>query len=341
MAGAAGQLGRAAGAAGQLGRVAAAAGHRCRDAVGRTPAATRTGLLVLVALAAGGCGLGAGGAPSGVVVTVTRDFGGGVLRQSAAPAISGQVTVMQLLMRNARVDTRYGGGFVQSIDGLSGGREGTQPVDWFYYVNGIEAPQGAASTTVHPGDDIWWDRHDWSATSDVRAVVGSYPEPFVHGDGGKRLPVRVDCAAARSDCERVSAGLRAASVPVAVGGLGTYEPHTLRVVIGPWSVVRAEPAARTIERGPQVSGVYARFAPDGRSLTLLDAGGVTKQTLGRGAGLVAATRYAGEAPVWVVSGTDAAGVSAAAAAVTPSALHDHFALALKAGVALPLPLSAR
>lgn len=293
-----------------------------------------------VALAVGGCGLGAGAAPSGVTVTVTRDFGGGVLRRAAAPRVSGQVTVMQLLMRNARVDTRYGGGFVQSIDGLSGGREGTRPVDWFYYVNGIEAPQGAASTTVHPGDHIWWDRHDWSATSDVRAVVGAYPEPFLHGEAGERLPVRVDCAAARADCERVSASLRAAAVPAAVGALGSYEPHTLTVVVGPWIVVRAEPAARTMERGPQVSGVYARFASDGRHLALLDARGTTKQSLGRGAGLVAATRYAGEAPVWVVSGTDAAGVSAAAAAVTPSTLHDHFALALNAGVSLPLPLGA-
>ncbi len=313
-----------------------------RDAARRVVlAATCAVILVSASGALGGCGLGAGATPTGVTVTVTRDFGTGALRQVAAPQVSGQVSVMQLLMRNARVGTRYGGGFVQSIDGLSGGRQSGHPVDWFYYVNGIEAPQGAAATTVHEGDHIWWDRHDWSATPDVRAVVGSYPEPFLHGDEGKRLPVRVDCAAASDVCERVSASLRAAAVPVAVGGLGTYEPNTLTVVVGPWTTVRAEPAAQTIERGPQASGVYARFAPDGHSLALLDAEGTTRRTLGPGAGLVAATRYAGEAPVWVVTGTDATGVSAAASAVTPTALADHFALALGAGSAYPVPLSAR
>ena len=90
---------------------------------------------------------------------------------------------MSLLIRNARVVTRYSGGFVQSIDGVSGGRERGRPVDWFYYVNGSEAPLGAAATVVHPGDHIWWDRHDWSQTDHVPAVVGSFPEPFVNGIG--------------------------------------------------------------------------------------------------------------------------------------------------------------
>ena len=51
------------------------------------------------------------------------------------------------------------------------------------------AIQGAASTKVHPGDHIWWDRHDWSQTDHVPAVVGSFPEPFLNGLGGKRLPI--------------------------------------------------------------------------------------------------------------------------------------------------------
>ena len=106
---------------------------------------------------------------------------------------------MSLLMRNFSVSTRYGGGFVQSIDGLAGGQEDGQPVDWFYYVNGVEASDGAAARNVHPGDRIWWDRHDWSVTDSIPAVVGSFPEPFLNGIGGKRLPVRIECASVGSD----------------------------------------------------------------------------------------------------------------------------------------------
>ena len=129
---------------------------------------------------------------------------------------------MSLLMRNATVSTRYGGGFVQSIDGSAGGRSGGQPVDWFYYVNGVEAPKGAAATNVHPGDHIWWDLHDWSQTDDVPAVVGSFPEPFLNGIDGKRLPVRVECAAVSGDaCRTVSSRLRALGVPAALAAIGT------------------------------------------------------------------------------------------------------------------------
>ena len=46
---------------------------------------------------------------------------------------------MRLLQRKFEVETRYGGGFVQEIDGVGGGREAGRPVDWFFYVNGIEA----------------------------------------------------------------------------------------------------------------------------------------------------------------------------------------------------------
>ena len=146
-----------------------------------------------------GCGLGAGKAPGGVQLTVTRDFGAHVLGRAGAPQVKGAETVMSLLVRNEKVTTKYGGGFVEDINGLSGGQEaGGDPLDWFYYVNGIEAPKGAAATNVHPGDHVWWDLHDWSQTDDVPAVVGSFPEPFLNGVEGKRLPVRVECAGHRA-----------------------------------------------------------------------------------------------------------------------------------------------
>ena len=129
---------------------------RGRDAGGvRRPMRRRPALLAAcAALAAGaaGCGVGAGGTPSGVELKVTTGFGQRAVARADAPRIDGADTVMRLLQRNAKVTTRFGGGFVQSIDGLAGGRQGGAPVDWFYYVNGIEARKGAAATKVHDGD---------------------------------------------------------------------------------------------------------------------------------------------------------------------------------------------
>src|SRR5215831_16363113 len=74
--------------------------------------------LSLAAVSVAGCGLGAGSAPSAVHLLVTRDFGATVVRSWSAPHVRGEETVMSLLMRNAKVGTRYGGGFVESIDAL-------------------------------------------------------------------------------------------------------------------------------------------------------------------------------------------------------------------------------
>lgn len=287
-----------------------------------------------------GCGLGAGPAPSAVELTVTHGFGAQVVRSWNAPRISGQETVMSLLMRNAGVSTRYGGGFVQSIDGLSGGSTRGEPLDWFYYVNGIEAPQGAASTYVHPGDHIWWDLHDWSQTDSVPAVVGSFPEPFQNGIAGKRLPVRVECASLPSTpCRTVAARFQRLGILAALAAVSPGEdPETLRVLVGPWRALGGDTAAHQIELGPRASGVYARFSANGATLTLLSEQGAVARTLTAGAGLIAATRYGESAPVWVVTGTDAAGVTSAADAFDQSSLANRFALALAPGGAtLPVP----
>ena len=68
------------------------------------------------------CGIGAGATPTGAALLVTQGFGVQTLLQSPAPKVSGADTVMRLLERNARVTTRYGGGFVESIDGRSARR---------------------------------------------------------------------------------------------------------------------------------------------------------------------------------------------------------------------------
>jgi Domain of unknown function (DUF4430) len=301
-------------------------------------------LALLGALAAplAGCGAGAGSAPAGTRLTVTQDFGSRAGRVFTAPKVSGQETVMRLLERNAKVTTRFGGGFVQSIDGVAGGRRAGRPLDWFYYVNGVEASAGAAATRLHAGDRVWWDRHDWGAAMRVPAVVGSFPEPFLHGIAGKRLPVRIECAdPASRACDQVFEALAARDVPAAKGGLRTAQvEQSLRVVVGPWAAARGETALRQIEDGPARSGVYARPTPDGRRIAVLDPTGRVSRTLGAGTGLIAASREGDQPPVWAVTGTDAAGVRAAAGAFGTRALANRFAVVVAGGRAAGLPEAA-
>jgi hypothetical protein len=297
--------------------------------------------IAAVALPASGCGFGSGSKQASEgSLTVTRDFGAESLGRRRTAGVSESDTVMRLLQRDFQVGTRYGGKFVQEIDGVAGGREGGSRVDWFYYVNGVEASSGAADRRVSPGDRIWWDHHDWSATMRVPAVVGSFPEPFVSGIKGRKLPVRIVCLHADQACDEVETRLHDAGIDDTARSVlqQSAGAEVLRVLVGPWSELRDDTAARKLESGPGASGVYAKPNPAGDRIDLLDARGRSVRTLGRGGGLLAATQIEGQQPTWIVTGVDATGVSAAAAALAEDELRDHFAIAVEEGRILPLPI---
>jgi hypothetical protein len=305
---------------------------------------------VLLAVAAGaaaalsGCGLGAGDAPdSPVSLTVTRDFGALPLLATDDAKVSGADTVMRVTQRNAKVTTRFGGDFVQRIGGVSGGRVDGRPVDWFIYLDGLLTEQGAGGLRVSGGERIWWDHHDWGLTPDVPAVVGSFPEPFLHGAGG-RTPVKLQCELPRSrPCAAVAARLDKLGVDTVRGPLrATARDASLRILVGSWRALRAgTPEARSVERGPKSSGVFARFGDAGASLALLDPRGAVAKRFRADAGLVAATREPGRPPVWFVTGTDAGGVAAAAAAFDEPVLRNRFAVATLHNLPLRVPQPAR
>ncbi len=195
-----------------------------------------------------------------------------------------------------------------------------------------------------PGDQIWWDRHDWSQTESVPAVVGSFPEPFLHGIDGVRYPVRVQCSSVTSaPCRTVLGRLREAGVPAAVAATGSGgEPDALQVLVGPFrSIADSDTSAAGIQRGPATSGVYATFSAAGTRLNLLHADGHSAPVPAGEVGLLAATREGENAPVWVVTGTTAGGVARAAEAFDALSLHDHFAVAVAAAGVVPLPVPGR
>jgi hypothetical protein len=303
------------------------------------------GLLLLALLPVAGCGFGAGDETGDVTLTVTRDFGTVALHEGAEQqkeAVDEGDTVMRVLQRSYDVKTRYSGGFVQGIDGVSGGREDGRRADWFYYVNGIEAPVGAAERRVTGGERVWWDHHQWEVAQRVPAVVGSFPEPFRSGSDGKRFPVRLVCQTDdERTCDEVQTRLEDAGIEqltrATLEQSGGHE--VLRVIVGRWAEVRDDPVVRSLERGPGSSGVFARPTSTGDAIVLLDDNGQPVRTLRGGAGLVAATTFEAQAPTWIVAGTDDVGLAAAAAALTEERLEQHFALAVDGGDDVPLPVA--
>ena len=301
----------------------------------------RLGLLFAALLLLAGCGVGAGKKTGGTVtVTVSTDFGRERLVPTSRQTAREGETVMRLLQRTSDVSTRFGGNFVQEIDGVSGGREDGRRVDWFYYVNGIESSMGAGERKLYPGDRVWWDHHDWETAMRVPAVVGAFPEPFRSGQDGKKLPIRLVCMGSEDrSCDEVEERLGDAGVRnIARSNLESSPGQVLRIIVGKWSDVRKDIASRQLEEGPEVSGVFAKPAASGATIELIDPDGKSERTLGPGSGLIAATAYQEDHPTWVITGTDDVGVAAAAAALTEDQLRSHFALAIEAGRGVPLPL---
>ena len=289
------------------------------------------------ALACAGCGFGPGPGSGAVSIRVTADFGSRTLRTIDAGKVAGQETDMQLLEHHATVKTKYGGGFVESIDGHSGT---SHHYDWFYFVNGVQPTKGAAGIDVKRGDHVWWDLHDWQAAQTTPAVVGSFPEPFLHGAFGKRYPSTIECSpGTTASCNEIIGEFAHFHIPLSKAGVGYGSgTDTLSVNLGTWDQLNGEVVGGLIAKGPDASGVYAHFTDDGHRLALENESGHVVRTLGPGAGLIAATAGPSDVPTWVVAGTDAAGVAAAARALTPARLADHFALAVKAGHDYPVPV---
>jgi hypothetical protein len=138
----------------------------------------RFALAAALSVALAGCSSGTGSSGH-ATVWVTRDRGAHVLHAGRVPA---GLTALQGLDRVAELKTRYGGRYVRAVDGLA--EHGRR--SWFYYVNGYLADQGSAEYRLRDGDVEWWDYRSWRDPLDDAVVVGAFPEPLLHGYGGKR-----------------------------------------------------------------------------------------------------------------------------------------------------------
>lgn len=190
----------------------------------------RVAALLLSALVLVWSGAGCGGAERGNAGTarlwITRDRGTALVLETTVPA--GQ-TLMRALRSRAKVETRYGGRFVEAIDGVRGSLSARH--DWFWFVNGLAGDTSAAEYRLRAGDVAWWDYRDWSADPELAVVVGAFPEPFLHGYHGHVRQVAVRYAPGlRPAAERIGRRLHAATV----ARLGTPVPadESLFTLIG-------------------------------------------------------------------------------------------------------------
>lgn len=283
-----------------------------------------------------------------VRVVVTRDFGRQVLLDATievAPGCSSLAALEQV----TDVTTAYGGGFVDSINGLrsqySGGQ--AEQYDWLVYFNGIQSKTGALDYTMRQDDVQRWDFRHWSFRISIPAIVGDFPEPFLHGYAGRVKPtIIVYDGGFEQDAEAVEdalVGLGVADVSSQpISELGDDDKRNANLIIIGYS----DDEMLTEMNGVwNRLGFFARFE-DGM-LDIYTGTGERAARYGPGTGIIQATQSpwnprstaACENVVWMVSGTDAAGIEAAAQALATrsSELQHAFAVVVTGGEIIRVP----
>jgi hypothetical protein len=296
------------------------------------------GCLVTVTLLSG-CGFGTAPHGKGDALLVTTGYGTHFVASASETKVESGENALTQLKAHFRVTSGPGGQRVVAINGITAGRGSV----WSLFINGVSPTGTPKASGLSAGDSVWWDLHPTQAASTVPAVVGEFPDPFVTGESGQEFPTLLNCASnVTAACDRVAQELKKFGVKASDQAFGAGSgDDSLSVVIGSFSVLRGIIAAELLQAGPASSGVYARFVGRaGRVLELLNGYGNVVRTLRGNIGLVAATQQQElTAPVWLLTGTDLAGVNAAARAFNQRDLHDHYAVVIDNGKEIPIPVS--
>ena len=281
-----------------------------------------------------------------VKLLITRDFGQEILLQELAALESGW-TIMDLLQAKCSVKTRYGGGFIDSINGIkssTGGIKGGMQ-DWFYYVNGICPDVGGLDYPLHAGEMIWWDYHAWQGGVSNSAVIGSFPEPFLHGYNSQLRPTTIVCSAEILEAgRRLEKSLKAHGVSkiqvVEMKEAVFDNPNGPTLVLGEWDSLQAIDHLNKLNQAYQRNGMGIHLNPN--SIELLNFQGQVVKSLDGSAGVIAATGsgLGDSCPLWLVSGTDSSGFQQALELLIkgPGALAGKYSLAISGEEIIPLPV---
>lgn len=123
-----------------------------------------------------------------VRVLITSDFGKAILKDEELK-YNANYSVLDYLENISEVETAYGGGFVNGIDGLRSGftnQKNKVKKDWFFYANGIFSHLGALDYYPSPGEIVQWDYHLWEKSSSSSTLLSGFTEVFHSGYDGHK-----------------------------------------------------------------------------------------------------------------------------------------------------------
>lgn len=275
-------------------------------------------LLMAMVLILGGCSSPPDIATGEVNLLITRDFGEEVIFAEDIK-LDTQTSVMELLNQHLDIETEYGGGFVNGINGLTSGYTNTiekEKSDWFYFINGIMTDVGATEYFPTSRDSIWWDYHSWGDIPFTPAVIGAFPQPFLNGYQGKNPGTLILVG---EGCEEWGASLRdylkkagVADIEVADYQEGlAADREKITIVLALWEELSESSFWKGAQDHRDKTGLFAELDTDAfyslnekaerQNVYDEDVGAILSTGMGMG----------DSTPLWFLTGIDRKGLGAA------------------------------
>lgn len=264
-----------------------------------------------------------------VRLLVTEDFDKVVFDRKVS--FQEKQSVMEILSDNVEIETAFAGGFVTSINGIKSDKKARK--DWFYYINGIMAHKGALEYFPQDRDFIWWDYHEWQNAVYVPALIGCFPEPFLNGYEGQRLPVLIlyeneFLTEAKQIKQKLFAlGVKQVDTSEFLGSLKNTDDSYI-ILLGRWPFFNGFKNIQEMYKNYKKLGIF--FQLNDEKIILTDIKGKSAEILDN-AGLIFAVKFGinKSNPIWFISGNNKKTVQQAVEII----LNNSDSLKLKAGLA--------
>jgi len=282
-----------------------------------------------------------------IQLVVTQDSGSEVLYENILSFEDGE-TLCDVMQNTEELSAKWKGSFTHEIMGIKkdNGGIGGERKAWFFHVNGLCSDACAPGVGLNDGDVIWYDYHTWVSMSSANsAIVGSYPEPFVHGFRGEVNPSII--MASESHMEMAEA-LKESMLEIGVLDVEIkgFDVSLIRdrigptIVLGEWDEIKGFDYIQALNKSYKKTGLNVRFMEEGIELHRFD--GEHVRTVSENGGIIVATGTgAGDRnALWLAVGTDLEGLEAVAELLTeePEKIKNMYGAAIVSGEVIRLPI---
>ncbi len=267
-------------------------------------------IIMIVTLGLVGCEQNEVSETSGNIdIIISKDFANEKIESASLKHIK-NYSVMDYMQENFQIETAYGGGFVNAINGIKSGftdKKKKEKLDWFYYINGRLADIGCDDYFPLPNDVVIWDYHSWEYSNYVSNIVGAYPKNFTNKCMDQKLNLEIiQNGKYGEEVKALSEYLQKEGVEKV--SISDYEENSLdktevnSIVVGEYDEIKNLPIVKQALKNRDKLGIFYNIEKD---LKIYSFDNKKVETYDRGTVISSISKeYGLPSTVWLITGND-------------------------------------